>query len=282
MAETPARYCSNCGHELSPGDRFCPNCGRPVHQTASVPTPEADIPVPPPPQQEAGEQPLEQAEAQPRGPWTTGRLVLGCLGVFFVVFVVGATLAALAGNGGGGNEGERNKKSGGGKDTAPKPELVVSSPSGSATVTKDSIEVKGKVTPANSKVKVNGEGVTPAADGSFSTPFHLNVGENYIQISAVKGAEQADASRTVTRKQSEKEIAAQEAAEGKAKTGEPQVQKNEEQPQAEKKPRPMPEPRPTPEYRVGPESGACRVVDTFTGSGETRTDTPFFTIVGPH
>ena len=25
----------------------------------------------------------------------------------------------------------------------------------------------------------------------------------------------------------------------------------------------------------------CRVVDTFTGSGETRTDTPFFTIVGP-
>ena len=29
------------------------------------------------------------------------------------------------------------------------------------------------------------------------------------------------------------------------------------------------------------ESDACRVVDTFTGSGETRTDTPFFTIVGP-
>jgi hypothetical protein len=29
------------------------------------------------------------------------------------------------------------------------------------------------------------------------------------------------------------------------------------------------------------ESGDCRVVDTFTGSGETRTDTPFFTIVGP-
>src|SRR5215217_1121546 len=29
------------------------------------------------------------------------------------------------------------------------------------------------------------------------------------------------------------------------------------------------------------ESGGCRVVDTFTSSGETRTDTPFFTIVGP-
>jgi hypothetical protein len=29
------------------------------------------------------------------------------------------------------------------------------------------------------------------------------------------------------------------------------------------------------------DSGACRVVDTFSGSGETRTDTPFFNIVGP-
>jgi hypothetical protein len=100
--------------------------------------------------------------------------------VFFVVFVVGAFLAALAGNGRG-NE-ARNYKSGGGKDTAPKPELVVSSPSGSPTVTSDSIEVKGEVTPATSKVTVNGEEVTPADDGSSSTPFHLNVGGNYIQI----------------------------------------------------------------------------------------------------
>jgi hypothetical protein len=104
--------------------------------------------------------------------------------VFFVVFVVGAFVAAFVGNEGGGNEAQKNKKGGGGKDTAPKPELVVSSPAGSPTVTKDSIEVKGEVTPATSKVTVNGEGVTPADDGSFSTPLHLNVGENYIQISA--------------------------------------------------------------------------------------------------
>jgi hypothetical protein len=237
------RYCTNCGAELREDDRFCPNCGRPVHETAAVSTPEADVPVPPPPQQEAGTQPLAQAEAQPRGPWTTGRLVLGCLGVFFVVFVVGASLAAIAGNGG--NQGEKNNKSGGGKDAAPKPELVVSSPSGSPTVTKDSIEVEGEVTPANSKVEVNGEVVTPGGDGSFSTPFHLNVGENYIQISAVKGSEQAEASRTVTRKRSEKEIAAQGAAEEKAKAGERQVQQNEQQPQAEQKPRPQAE------YSVG-------------------------------
>ena len=47
MAEAPERYCSNCGHELSLKDQLCPNCGRPVHLTARVPTPEADVPVPP-------------------------------------------------------------------------------------------------------------------------------------------------------------------------------------------------------------------------------------------
>jgi hypothetical protein len=164
--------------------------------------------------------------------------------VFFVVFVVGAFLSALAGNGGG-NEAQKNKKSGGGKDTAPKPELIVSSPSGSPTVTKDSIEVRGEVTPATSKVTVNGEGVTPADDGSFGTPFHLNVGENYIQITAEKGSEQADASRTVTRELAENEMAAQEAAEERTTTGEPQVQENEQQPQAEKQTRPQAE------YTVG-------------------------------
>jgi len=51
------RYCGNCGQELSPDNRFCPSCGRPVHETAHVPTPEADVPVPPLPQgtEEAGE-----------------------------------------------------------------------------------------------------------------------------------------------------------------------------------------------------------------------------------
>ena len=51
MAEVPDRYCGNCGHELGPEGRFCPSCGRPVHRTARVPTPEADAPVPPLPQQ---------------------------------------------------------------------------------------------------------------------------------------------------------------------------------------------------------------------------------------
>src|SRR5215211_2308940 len=61
MAEAPERYCGNCGHELSPEDRFCPSCGRPVHRTAHVPTPEADAPVPPPPQQAQRTAPPPQA-----------------------------------------------------------------------------------------------------------------------------------------------------------------------------------------------------------------------------
>jgi len=99
--------------------------------------------------------------------------------------------------------------------------------------------VKGKVTPANSKVAVNGQEVTTDKDGAFSTSYYLNVGENYIKITAVKGSEQAEASRVVTRKLSEKEkkaIAAQEKATKK---------KEEEKPQAEKKPKPKPE------YSVG-------------------------------
>src|SRR5215217_7041067 len=45
------RHCRNCGHELADTDRFCPNCGTPVHEAAHVPTPEADVDVPSPPQQ---------------------------------------------------------------------------------------------------------------------------------------------------------------------------------------------------------------------------------------
>jgi hypothetical protein len=45
------RFCGNCGSKLSDEDRFCRNCGRPVDETAHVPTPEADVPTPPPPPQ---------------------------------------------------------------------------------------------------------------------------------------------------------------------------------------------------------------------------------------
>jgi hypothetical protein len=51
----PYRYCSNCGQELGEEARFCPSCGRPVHEVAHVPTPEADVAVPPLSSSQAGE-----------------------------------------------------------------------------------------------------------------------------------------------------------------------------------------------------------------------------------
>jgi hypothetical protein len=56
------RYCRSCGQELRSEDQFCAGCGRPVHATARVPTPEADVPVP---------RPLQQAEAGPQPPQAT-------------------------------------------------------------------------------------------------------------------------------------------------------------------------------------------------------------------
>ena len=50
MAESPRRYCGNCGNELSPEDQFCRSCGTPVHQAARVPTSEADVEPPPSPE----------------------------------------------------------------------------------------------------------------------------------------------------------------------------------------------------------------------------------------
>lgn len=84
------RHCRNCGNELSPNDRFCSNCGRPVHEVAHVPTPEADVPVPPPPStQQAGSAVQEGTSG---GRWR-GPLV-GCLILIGLVFlaVVGGAL----------------------------------------------------------------------------------------------------------------------------------------------------------------------------------------------
>jgi hypothetical protein len=88
------RYCKNCGQELQPDDRFCPNCGRPVHTTvhttAPAPTPEADAPVPPPTQAEAGSQPPRTTEqaTPPRESKPSAVPVLAILIPFFVALAV--------------------------------------------------------------------------------------------------------------------------------------------------------------------------------------------------
>jgi hypothetical protein len=92
------RYCSNCGHELSEDAQFCSNCGRPVHETAHVPTPEADVPVPPPPLQAedtAVSPPPQDQGAEPTEWWQTS---MGkTLGILAAIVVVLSILASLAG-----------------------------------------------------------------------------------------------------------------------------------------------------------------------------------------
>jgi hypothetical protein len=99
------RYCRRCGQELRPEDQFCANCGRPVHATAQVPTPEADVPVPPLPQQvEAIAQPsrtTEQAAApspqpQQRPPWRWSQYK-GPIFFFLGSVIVSSLLMAVAG-----------------------------------------------------------------------------------------------------------------------------------------------------------------------------------------
>jgi Sec-independent protein translocase protein TatA len=110
LAETPARYCSNCGHELEPEDQFCPNCGAPVHQAATVPTPEADVPVPPPPQQAGGSAvPPQQAQGTQRS-GSRRFLLFGCLGLIgllllLIIIVVAVVAFGSSGDGGGGDSG---------------------------------------------------------------------------------------------------------------------------------------------------------------------------------
>lgn len=88
------RYCTNCGHGLRHEDAFCPGCGRPAHQTARVPTPEAEVPVSPPPAGTTG-------AASGRGSSSVGRtLLIGGLGALLILLLAGAGLFALRGLGG--------------------------------------------------------------------------------------------------------------------------------------------------------------------------------------
>ncbi len=99
------RYCSNCGQELNEDTRFCPNCGRPVHQTAHVPTPEADVPVPPPPvtqqfdtaTQDGAEERTSSGFGRMRGAWDwfLARPVRTKVLLVFAVLVVAIVLSPL-------------------------------------------------------------------------------------------------------------------------------------------------------------------------------------------
>ena len=106
------RYCGNCGHELRQDDRFCPNCGRPVHETAHVPTPEADVPVPP----------LPQGTQGVSAPADTQRSWLWKWWPFAAVVLVFVLLASTVGGNSGGGSGGGNGGGGGEADEKPQKE----------------------------------------------------------------------------------------------------------------------------------------------------------------
>ena len=83
------RHCRNCGQALQTEDRFCANCGRPVHATATVPTPEADVSVPPPEQAEDRSVPSQAPHTRPgAGRVHTAPSIVGPVWGMSAVFLV--------------------------------------------------------------------------------------------------------------------------------------------------------------------------------------------------
>jgi hypothetical protein len=92
------RYCRNCGQELQPEDQFCAGCGRPVQANARVPTPEADVPIPPPPQQ-AEDRPdppqAPQAQSSEEVVQSTNRGPMWGMLAVFLVMGIGAPVRQI-------------------------------------------------------------------------------------------------------------------------------------------------------------------------------------------
>ena len=99
-----ARYCTNCGQELGHEVTFCSNCGRPVQETAVMPTPEADVSVPPLPSRwkvEDAVSPLTEHDGDlGRKEWwqtSTGQVV-GAVAGLLVIGAIGAAIFPGAGD----------------------------------------------------------------------------------------------------------------------------------------------------------------------------------------
>lgn len=102
MVPVADRYCGNCGQTLNLEDRFCPSCGKPIQETATVPTPEADVSVPTPPHQQAGGTPNFAPAGGSSPPRSGGvrRFFVGYAGVLVVLILIIIILAAIGGGGG--------------------------------------------------------------------------------------------------------------------------------------------------------------------------------------
>lgn len=122
------RYCTNCGQELQDEVRFCPNCGKSVMETAAVPTPEADVSVPPP-QQPVSSGPGPAPNFAPAGGSSSSgggvrRFLIGCVGILVILLLLVIVLAAIGSGGGesgGGTTGESDQAGTEPKKSASKP-----------------------------------------------------------------------------------------------------------------------------------------------------------------
>jgi hypothetical protein len=156
------RYCTNCGHELREEDRFCRSCGRPVHQVARLPTPDADVPVPPPTQlRGAGAPPGLSLQERDR---TDRRrlLLLGSLAIIGLLIVVGIA-SAITGGGSGGDVAEKPKHEP--REAASSTSEVTTGPSYGHTVASPTGETTESVDLSNdtSEASSNGESRSSSA-----------------------------------------------------------------------------------------------------------------------
>ena len=103
------RYCTNCDAELREQDRFCPSCGRPVHETAAVSTPEADVFVPPAPhaaEDTSGHPARAEDEHRPR--ISLGKFLIGGFVLLGGLWLLIPTEGGSGGGGGGGESAGSN------------------------------------------------------------------------------------------------------------------------------------------------------------------------------
>jgi hypothetical protein len=164
VAETPDRFCKNCGHELRPEDQFCPNCGTPVHRAAHVPTPEADVPVPPPPGQQAG-------QAARRRALTPAMMV--SIGVVLVLLLGVGSVAALTLLRGGTESPEaagdqREAPSGATETPRPKESVEKPTPPKTAKEGNDAENAEKEPTPEEASGPAPGYNLVQSPDGGLS------------------------------------------------------------------------------------------------------------------
>jgi hypothetical protein len=86
-------------------------------------------------------------------------------------------------------------------------DLSVAAPSDGATIRGKSVVVRGRVSPANAELDINGEDIT-ARNGRFAHRVPLDLGENNIVVfSTSPGHEGSETSISVTRERTSQELA---------------------------------------------------------------------------